>query len=239
MYMAICDDHPQELTRIAQMVTQYAQSSGASIHFQVFTDAEAMLRAAKSERFTHYLLDVMMPCMDGISAAQEIRQFDEDAKIVFLTSFTEYAYQSYRVKAHDYLLKPVQEAQFFDLLRQFQTLEESTEACICIQNGRSIFRIPFARLSYLEVYQKKLSFHITDGGIREISGSLSEYEKELLARDEFIKIHRSYIINLKQVSALSPEGCVMFSGIILPISRLLYHQVREKYMAHLFGNVEA
>ena len=67
---------------------------------------------------------------------------------------------------------------------------------------------------------------------------MAEYESLLLARPEFIKIHRSYIVNLGQVSSLSPGGCVMFSGKNLPVSRLLYHQVQSRFMAHLFRRQE-
>ena len=238
MYIAICDDNQQELAHIAGIVEKHAHAGSWPIRFRLFSNADTMLKAAKTENFTHYFLDVMMPCMDGISAAQEIRSFDSDAQIVFLTSFKEYAYQSYRVRAYDYLLKPVQEDQMTELLHRLQALEESAEDCLCLQNGRSIFRIPFAQLSHIEVYQKKLYFHMTDRQIRKSSGAMSEYEKELLSRPEFVKIHRSYIVNLNQVAVLSPESCVMFSGVDLPISRLLYNQVRKKYMAHLFGETE-
>ena len=239
VHVAICDDNPQELKRIAAVVEKYAEACGRPVQYQLFSNAEEMLQSAESVRFSHYFLDVMMPCINGISAAQEIRSFDKEAQIVFLTSFKEYAYQSYRVKACDYLLKPVEEEQLFDLLEQFQLQEASTEACICVQTVRGFFRIPYAQLSFLEVYQKKLYFHLTDKQIRVIGGTMAEYEGELLARAEFAKIHRSYIVNLNQVSALSPDGCILLSGENLPISRLLYHRVRDRYMSHLFGNAEA
>lgn len=73
---------------------------------------------------------------------------------------------------------------------------------------------------------------------QQTPGTLAELEKQLLDRQEFVKIHRSYIVNLNQVAALSPEGCVMLSGKNLPISRLLYQQVRKRYITHLFGNME-
>lgn len=238
MHIAICDDNPQELKRIAAIVEKYAEANNLPILYQLFSNAEAMLQSAGRMHFTHYFLDVMMPFIDGIAAAQEIRAFDKEAKIVFLTSFKEYAYQSYRVKAYDYLLKPIQENQLIELLEQFQIQEANAEAFICVQNGRGFFRISYAQLSYLEVYQKKLYFHLADKQLRIIAGSLSEYETELLSRKEFVKIHRSYIVNLNQVSALSPDGCLLFSGENLPISRLLYHQVQERYMSHLFNNAE-
>ena len=238
MHIAICDDNPQELKRIAAIVEKYAKASSWPVQHHIFSNAAEMLQAAESMRFSHYFLDVMMPCMDGISAAQEIRTFDKGAEIVFLTSFREYAYQSYSVKAYDYLLKPVQEERLFDLLEQFQLKETNAEACICVQTVRGFFRIPYAQLSFLEVYQKKLYFHLADKQIRVVAGSMTEYEVDLLSRTEFAKIHRSYIVNLNQVSALSPDGCLLFSGENLPISRLLYHRVQDRYMSHLFGNAE-
>ena len=237
MFIAVCDDDAQARRQMADILEGYAAACRLPLRYQLFDNAEEMLRAAREERFTHYFLDVMMPRMDGMTAAQEIRAFDPDAKLVFLTSFSEYAYQSYRVRAYDYLLKPVQKETLTELLDRMRAEEAEAEACIDVQNGRSIFRIPYARLACLEVNQKKLFFYLTDGQVRTIPGTIAGFEAGLLARPEFIKIHRSYIVNLNQISELSPEGCILFSGKNLPVSRLLYPQVRRAYMAHLFGDV--
>ena len=237
MVIAVCDDDARVRRQIADILDAYAAKCGMPLRRQLFENAEEMLRAAGAERFTHYFLDVMMPRMDGMTAAQEIRAFDPDAKLVFLTSFSEYAYQSYRVRAYDYLLKPVQKETLTELLDRMRAEEAEAEACIDVQNGRSIFRIPCARLACLEVNQKKLFFYLTDGQVRTIPGTIAGIEEILLARPEFVKIHRSYIVNLNQISELSPEGCILFSGKNLPVSRLLYPQVRRASMAHLFGDV--
>lgn len=238
MHIAICDDNPLELKKIADIVESYATQNGLPVRLSTFTDAETMLAAAKKVFFSHYLMDIMMPGMDGISAAQEIRSFDRDAKLIFLTSSREYAYQSYRVKAYDYLLKPVQSEELTALLRQMQALEESSRDCLSIQSGRSIFRIPFAKLSFLEINQKHLYFFMTDGDMRQLPGSMSEFEDLLLSHPGFVKIHRSYIVNLQHVSALTPKGCVMFGGKSLPVSRFLYNDVQKKYMTYLFSEQE-
>ena len=237
MFIAVCDDDAQVRRQIADILDVYAGACRQMLRYQLFENAEDMLRAAGTERFTHYFLDVMMPGMDGMAAAKEIRAFDSEVKLVFLTSFSEYAYQSYRVRAYDYLLKPVQRETQTELLDRMRAEEAEAEACIDVQCGRSIFRIPCARLACLEVNQKKLFFYLTDGQVRTIPGTIAGFEAELLARPEFIKIHRSYIVNLNQISELSPEGCILFSGKNLPVSRLLYPQVRRAYMAHLFGDV--
>ena len=236
LVIAVCDDDVRALKRMAGVLEEYAAACRLPLRYQLFENAEDMLRSARTERFTHYFLDVMMPRMDGITAAQEIRDFDPDAKLVFLTSFSEYAYQSYRVRAYDYLLKPVEPQTLTELLDRLQAEEEAAEECIDVQNGRSAFRIPLVRLAYLEVNQKKLFFYLTDGQIRQTPGTITRIEADLRIRPDFVKIHRSYIVNLNQISELSPEGCILFSGKNLPVSRLLYPQVRKAYMAHLFGD---
>lgn len=236
MYIAICDDHPLELKKITGIVADYAAGSRLPVRYRAFSHAEAMLAAAREEPFTHYFLDIMMPGLDGMAAAEEIRTFDTEARLIFLTGSRDYAYQSYRVRAYDYLLKPVQREKVFSLLRQLEALEESTQDCLSIHSGRGLFRIPFARLSYLEINQKQLYFCMADGEVLRVTGSLADFEAQLLAHPGFVKIHRSYIVNLMHVSVLSGKGCRMFGGADLPVSRLLYHDVQTVYMGYLFAH---
>ena len=238
MYIAVCDDNPKELQAVAHIIDDFASAQKMPVRYQLFQDAEEMLRSAPNQGFSHYILDVVMPSMDGITAAEELRSIDSEAKLIFLTSFREYAYQSYRVKAYDYLLKPVDRKQLLELLEQLQQMENASEASLCIPKGRSFFRISPNRLSHLEISHKKLHFHMADGQIWQSAGTLAEFEPELLSRPGFIKIHRSYIVNLHHISVLSPSGCIMHGGQNLPVSRLLYNQVRECYMAHLFAETE-
>ena len=86
---------------------------------------------------------------------------------------------------------------------------------------------------------KRLYFNLTDGQLREVAGSLREYEDLLLARPEFMRIGRSYIVNILQVRELSPAGISTFSGKNIPIPRRLYPQIQKDYMKLLFAAKEA
>ena len=79
---------------------------------------------------------------------------------------------------------------------------------------------------------------MTDGTVREVVGTLNEYEPLLLAREEFMRPHRSYIVNMLQVEELSHAGIRTFSGQSLPVSRLLYPQLQKDYMKLLFAERE-
>ena len=93
MYLAICDDQAEELATVITLLDQWQRDRNTSLRYQVFQNASKMLDAAENERFSLYLLDVMMPGMNGLAAAREIRQFDDFAEIVFLTSSPGFAYR--------------------------------------------------------------------------------------------------------------------------------------------------
>lgn len=234
MYLAVCDDKKEELDRVLALLNVWREMHDASLHFKVFQSAVELLESARQERFTLYLLDVMMPGMDGLECAQEIRRFDDTAEILFLSTSPGFAYESYGVRAFNYLLKPVEEKKLFSLLDQLMLREQSVQDTLTLKTGTTIIRIPYPHISYVEVIGKHLYFHLVNGDVREIVGSLKDFEAELLPRPEFMRVHRSYIVNMLQVEELSSGHIRTFSGKTVPVSRLLYPQLQKDYMALLF-----
>ncbi len=232
--IAICDDDLQELTRISSLLNQYRTEKDPALQYDVFSNAIDLLEAMKRNVYHILLLDVLMPGLTGIEAAREIRGFDKEVKIIFLTSSREFAVESYAVDAHYYMLKPGTAQKLFPLLDRI-FLEAQREAdALHVKTSSGFTRIPFGRLEFLEVFSKKLRFHLADGTVKEISGSLSDFEDALICREEFIKVHRSYIVNMDSVLSLNPKELTTCTGQEVPISRLLYSQVRESYMQYLF-----
>ena len=238
MRIAICDDNNSDGKLVADIIRSFADQSNLNIQISQFTDGESMLAAAGGEPFDLYILDIIMPVLDGIMLAQEIRAMDESTRIVFLSSSNEYAHQSYRVHACDYLLKPVDKEQIHALISRLYAELERKQAYICLQKGREFIRLPLDQLSHLEINQKMLYFYLADGHVWQIPGTLAKYESILMSNPHFVKIHRSYVVNLQHISQLSPKDCVMFSGKNLPVSRLMYNDVKKRYMAYLFGHAE-
>ena len=204
------------------------------MRYKAFQSAAGLLDAARQEPFTLYLLDIMMPGLNGMEVARELRGLDKSSGIVFLTSSPEFAYQSYGVKALDYLLKPVRAETLFPILDRLSLEEQRPQDGLTVKCGSTLVRVPFSQLAYVEVNRKRLYFNLTSGRVREASGALSDYEPLLLARPEFMRVHRSYIVNMLQAEELSPAGIRTFSGQNLPVSRLLYPRVQKDYMELLF-----
>lgn len=235
MYIAVCDDKSQELNALIKLLDEWQREHNVSLHYKTFDNADSLLAAAKKEKFTLYLLDVMMPGTNGMTAAKEIRCFDEAADIVFLTSSPDFAYESYGVRALEYILKPIKSKTLFPILDRLSLREQRPADGLTLKSGAKLFRVPFSQLSFVEVNGKHLYFNLTGGQVREVVGSLVEYEDILLSRPEFMRVHRSYIVNMMQVEELSSAGIITFSGKNLPVSRLLYPQLQKDYMKLLFS----
>ena len=232
--IAICDDDLRELSRISGLLNLYQTEKEPAFQYNAFSNAMDLLDAMKRTCYHILLLDVLMPGLNGIEAAREIRGFNEDIKIIFLTSSKEFAVESYAVDAHYYMLKPVTVEKLFPILDRIFLETLRGEDALQIKTASDFTRIPFGRIEFLEVFSKKLRFHLADGKVKEIRGSLSDFEGELLSREEFTKVHRSYIVNMSFILTLSAKGLTTCSTQTVPISRLLYPQVRETYMEYLF-----
>lgn len=238
MYIAVCDDQIEELSTLTTLLQKWQTERKTPLRFKTFRSAAELLDSATKERFTLYILDIMMPGTGGIEAAREIRTFDSAADIVFLTSSPGFAYESYGVHALEYLLKPVGAELLFPILDKLSLREQKPQEALTVKSNGAFVRIPFSQLVFVEVYGKKLYFNLSDGTVREVYGSMSEYEPLLLARSEFMRTHRSYIVNMLLIEELSSSGILTFTGNTLPVSRLNYAQLQKDYMKLLFCREE-
>jgi len=232
--VAICDDKLKELSQISDMLNQYKAEKNVVLKYDAFSTAVELLEAMKRHAYDVLLLDVMMPGINGLMAARKIRGFDPSVKIIFLTSSPEFAVESYAVNAHYYLLKPCTTNKLFPVLDRIFLEKNRTEETLSIHQPSGLMRLSLGRLEFLEVSGKKLMFHFDDGNIKEIRGSISEFENKLLCKDNFIKVHRSFIINMEYIQTLNSRELTTFTGKTVPVSRLLHSQVKEAYMRFLF-----
>lgn len=105
--IAVCDDSPDFLQRAVDMVERWSQQCGIPTEIYPFDNGDALLSKNAVTHMDIIFLDIIMPLQNGIDTAKELRQNDNAAKIIFLTSSPEFALESYEVKAQGYLLKPV------------------------------------------------------------------------------------------------------------------------------------
>lgn len=237
--IAVCDDNPSELAHVTALLERYQAQNHVPGRIDTYHNAMDLMDALGRESYALLLLDILMPGFTGLQAAREIRSFDRETKIIFLTSSPEYAVESYRVDAFYYLVKPVGEGELFPILDRLLRELRRGEKRLLLTLPSGLLRLPLSRLEVLEVNSKRLLFHLSDGSIRELRGTLAEYEQTLMQSGAFVKTHRSYLVNMDCILQLKTDELITCSGKRVPVSRLVSGQVRKAYLDYLFHKEDA
>lgn len=235
MHIAVCDDNLEELSRISSLLEDYRRERDGSVTYEAFHSALELLETMRARRFDLLLLDILMPGLSGMDAAKEIRLSDREIPIIFLTSSREFAIESYRVGAEDYILKPARKDEIFPVLDKQLTRFAQEESYLTLKTGSGIVKLLFSQIVYVEVTNRTIQFILVNGEARETYGYLSDYEEKLLSDPHFFKPHRSYVINLRQVTELNKKGLATTVGKTVPVARDAFVKVKAAYMKSLLS----
>lgn len=234
MRIAVCDDNESEVSRIGKLITEYQFSREEPIDCHYYTNSIDFLCELRGGEYDLILLDVLMPEYSGIQTAQELRKLDRNVRIIFVSASPEFAVESYNVGAYHYLLKPIDADSFFALLDKIGAeLSAQVEQGFILKSRDSVVRIAFSQLAYVEVINKTLFFHLADGTVHETTAALADFQEKLLSRPEFLKAHRSYLVNLNYIQAIGMNCVIMKNGPRIPVSRQRRSQVQDAYMHFL------
>ena len=236
--IAFCDDDLAVLNELRTLLDEYRVERNLEITYTAFNSPLELL--AEIERGTRYdilFLDVLMPGETGIDAAAEIRNYDTNVKIIFLTSSAEFAVQSYTVGAYFYQLKPIWKDSFFRLMDSAVSAceKEHTDSLI-LRCKSGITRVELKHLEYCEVIHRTLFIHLSTGKVLESVGSLDDLSQQLAQYDCFLRPHRSFLINLDYVQNLSYRAITMSCLTEIPIPRGKYNEIKNAFLEYAFQN---
>lgn len=235
---AFCDDDINALNELGVLLDQYCRERSREIARTAFSSpVELLAEIERGARFDILFLDVLMPGHNGIETAAEIRDYDANVKIVFLTASPEFAVQSYAVRAYFYQLKPLRAENFFQVMdRALEECRQEQESSLILRCGGALTRIELGRLEFCEVFHRTLLFHLSSGKVLESTGSLDELDRQLASCGRFLRVHRSYMINLDYVRNISSQAVTMTSLTEIPIPRRKYNEIKDAFLAYAFQN---
>lgn len=232
----IIDDEPLARSIVNEMLSQHED-------FEVVDECANGFEGVKAiEKHNPELifLDVQMPKINGF---EMLELLEEKPQVIFTTAFDEYALKAFEVSALDYLLKPFDSIRFDQAIEKYLKKSELNHQAsadipapadqlnrIVIKDGSEIKIIPITDINYLEAYDDYVKIH-TDEKTHLKHTTMSFYESALNP-SQFVRIHRSYIINLKKLTRIEPfeknsHRAVLTDGSSLAISRSSYPKVKK------------
>lgn len=236
--LAFCDDEISELRETSMLLDQYRVERNQEIDYVSFQSPfELLAEIERGTRFDILFLDVVMPGEMGINVAEEIRHYDNNVKIIFLTSSSEFAVQSYTVGAYFYQLKPIWKESFFRLMDSaIAACEKEQSDSLILRCKSGITRVELRSLEYCEVIHRTLLIHLASGKVLESNGSLDELCRQLAPYGSFLRPHRSYLVNMGYIKNLSYRGITMSCLTEIPIPRGKYNDIKDAYLEYAFQN---
>lgn len=217
--IGICDDETNSRDALRIQLEKILKEDIEEIVYE-FSSGDVALHWLKKHtgEIDLLFLDVEMNGLSGIETASEIRQFDQNILIVFVTGFPDFVFEGYRVQALDYLIKPVKPKLLLEVLNRVRsTMESSHSKQFSFQNSDGFYRLYLTDILYFYSERRKVIV-VTNNKEIAYYAKLDEVEQHLDSR--FVRIHQRYLVNADAVEQIK-SGSVLIAGIELPISRAL------------------
>lgn len=224
MDIAVVDDEKEIREYLCGLIRKRKPKS----RVKSYAAGEELLAAG--ERFDIVFMDVKMDGMNGIEAARSLRERQEETVLIFITGIKEYVFDALDLYAFQYLLKPVDEKKFEEVLdraeKEAGRKKERREIFIKAKN----LTLAEADILYIESRGKKVEIHSARGNI-EIYGTMEELGEQL--SESFYRCHRAYIVNMAQIAEYGSDSILLANGDSVYLAKKKYGEFVKTYMWYL------
>lgn len=217
MRIAICDDYAVYREQVSYIVKEYFAAKGQVVTVTTYEDGMALLHDSETiNGYDIYILDVLMPTMNGIDLGMELRKLNLNGPIIYLTSSDEYAIEAFKTKAFNYILKPIDKNELYTTLDDVLSLLYSqTQKSLIVKTRDGDVRIAFNTILYADMVKRMITYHLTDGNTIEgitIRTTFAEAVQDLLAAEHFVLSTASSAVNLHYITMVDKDSVVFQNG---------------------------
>ncbi|MDV7139488.1 LytTR family DNA-binding domain-containing protein [Maribacter sp. TH_r10] len=228
------DDEPLALRQIVS----YIEKTPFLVLENQFESALQAISYLEENEVDLMFVDINMPDLSGMDF---VKSLNNPPKVIFTTAYSEYAIEGFKVDAIDYLLKPIGYSDFLkaavkakdriDPKVEVNTEIQSNDKFLFIKSEYKILRINLSDIKYIEGMREYLRIHLQSEKPIMTLMSMKKME-EFLSSDHFMRVHRSYIVNLDKISTVERNRIVFDKNVYIPISE----QYKSKFQKFLDDN---
>lgn len=229
IHILVCDDEQAFVDKLGDWLRRNtARDLTPDVH--TCTDPAALSDGELSS-FDIIFLDIDMGYVNGIEVARRLRRLQAHALLIFMTNYVEYSPEGYEVNAFRFLLKSQLEAKLPSYYKDaLQVLQRREEVFTYAFNGETC-RVKLRDILYLESQSRMLCLHTLAPARGEscFYGKMEEVE-ERLAGSGFVRVHKSYLVNMAHIRRMSYAEVLLDDGTALPVSQRKYPTIRTIYL---------
>lgn len=237
LHIAICDDQTQELADIAAYTKEYLEINQTNVEIRQFNHPDELLNFCESRHFHIYILDIVMPMINGVEVGRDIRRLDREAQIIYATSEPGFALEAYAANPLSYLIKPINKSQLYDSLElAISKVNIAKETTVTLKTQDGLRVLTLSSIVCCEYAGRCAVYTLVGGDIvttRTLQHSFAEQMGPLLKDKRFLQPHKSFALNMNFVTGFSKDGFTLRGDVRVPISTKHYGAVRDAYMDYL------
>ena len=234
----IIDDEPLAI----DLLKSYALQTPFLEVVGTFENPMLALETIRSQAVDLLFLDINMPQITGLDFSKIL---PPDTRVIFTTAYNQYAIDGYRLNALDYLLKPISYVEFLEAsnkaLEWFKlkkasegkTVTAPSVASIFVKSGYRMEKIEFSQILYIENQKDYVKFFLVDNPEPVSSLMSMQLLEEKLPENDFMRVHRSFIVNLNHISTIE-RNCIVFGKEYIPVSDSYKDKFMEFLRLHFF-----
>lgn len=229
--IAICDDDKIICQQLEDMLADMEEENNEQFEVEVFYSGEELYRFLKKDnRYNLIFLDIEMRDLNGVEVGRKIRDEmnDETTQIVYISGREDYAMDLFEVRPLNFLIKPVSKIKVEAAVNKAIKILGESKHFYEYKNGNVNFSVPVGDILYFESDGRKVNIILMDD-VKVFYGKLSEVEDKLRSQD-FIMIHKSYLINFNHVVEYTYDYVKMSNKETLTISQNNRKAVREQLL---------
>ncbi len=218
--IALCDDNELQNDLLTEIIEDYARERKLKISIDKFISAELLIEAVVENGFySLYVLDMILPGINGIELAAVLRRMKDRGKIIFLTSSVEYAVDSYDVGAYYYMLKPIEIDKIKRVLDgAVKEILSLARREVSVKSHSCDYTVAIEDIAYVDIYGRCPVYHMRDGRRIQgntIRGSFKECVSQIIECEEFFLCGPGILINTKYVDVIDAESVGLKDGVKL------------------------
>lgn len=232
LQIAVCDDETYYRNRIYSLLSKYLEARSLNASIDIFSSGKEFLSERDNlVKYDIVFLDINMEEVDGIQTAQKICDYQSGTCIVLVTAFLNYALEGYKVGAVRYIMKDALEIQMPECMEAVLKKMQIQKITFSFLEGEKTLYTD--NILYVESRRHKCLFYYMEKETvtYQMYGKLDQLEDALSAY-RFLRIHKSFLVNMKHIRRISNYLAVLDCGEELPVPRLRFQKVREAFVAY-------
>lgn len=229
--VVVCDDDKSFLEHICKQIAAIFKNLSVNATIERFDNGKWLCKELKTSEFDLLFLDIEMEDMNGVQIGRYIRETlgNESIQIAYISAKQEYAMDLFDFRPINFLIKPIDNMALEKVIDKFILLNQHNMSVLNYKKGKNDCSVRMSEIIYLSSSGRKITMHMLNNRTEDFYGSLENIYKKSLEKENFLFVHKSFLVNFNYIKSYEYSQLTMLYGDAIPISQSRRKNIRTRF----------